>query len=36
TAIFPIKSKKLSMEWHLYQINNDLGFVVPCQLMKVN
>ncbi|CAF3577169.1 unnamed protein product [Adineta steineri] len=35
TAIFPIKSKKLSMEWYLYQINNDLGFVVPCQLMKL-
>ncbi|CAF4141800.1 unnamed protein product, partial [Rotaria sp. Silwood1] len=31
---FPLKTNQLSTNWHLYQINNELGFVVPYELMK--
>ncbi|CAF3463043.1 unnamed protein product [Rotaria sp. Silwood1] len=32
---FPLKTNQLSTNWHLYQINNELGFVVPYELMKL-
>jgi hypothetical protein len=35
-ATFPVKADDSTTNWYLYQINNDLGFVVPCELMKVN
>ena len=31
-----MKTDRLATDWYLYQINTDLGFVVPCELMKVN
>lgn len=33
---FPAKCDLSSTNWYLYQINNQLGFVVPCELIKVN
>ncbi|CAF1375740.1 unnamed protein product [Rotaria sordida] len=32
---FPLKTDHLSTSWYLYQINNELGFVVPCELIKL-
>ncbi|CAF3207657.1 unnamed protein product [Rotaria sp. Silwood2] len=32
---FPLKTDQLSTNWHLYQINNELGFVVPYELIKL-
>ncbi|UJR09291.1 hypothetical protein I4U23_013534 [Adineta vaga] len=34
-ATFPIKCNQITNEWHLYQINSDLGFVVPTLLMNL-
>ena len=30
-----MKSDLSSTGWHLYQINNELGFIVPCELIKL-
>ncbi|CAF2107810.1 unnamed protein product [Rotaria magnacalcarata] len=34
-AKFPLQNGPLSANWHLYQIDNQLGFVVPYELMKL-
>jgi hypothetical protein len=31
-----VKSEAVSAKWYLYEINDELGFVVPCELMNVN
>ena len=35
-GIFPLKSDLSPTSWHLYRINHQLGFVVPCESIKVN